>query len=108
MRCRVDAEVDVSFIIPTLFLPSSFIHSTFPPPPQNKKQVCVIGGGSFGIAMASIVAKKGIPTCILVRKEEVAAHINTHHSHPQYLSDLKLVDTITSSADPKVPGGWDG
>jgi hypothetical protein len=113
--------------------------------------------------MASIVGKKGIPTCILVRKEEVrgwvdgwregrrervenreeakrenekvnfhelkytflrpltlfccccfiaqvAAHINVHHSHPQYLSDLRLAETITSSADPKVgaEGGSEG
>ncbi|KAM3570863.1 hypothetical protein VYU27_007083 [Nannochloropsis oceanica] len=65
-------------------------------------KVAVIGGGSFGLAMASIVGRKGIPTCILVRKEEVAAHINAHHSHPQYLKDFRLADTITSSADPKT------
>jgi len=32
----------------------------------------VIGGGSFGLAMASVVGKKGHPTCILVRKDDVS------------------------------------
>lgn len=32
----------------------------------------MIGGGSFGLAMASVVGKKGHPTCILVRKEDVS------------------------------------
>jgi len=39
---------------------------------------------------------------------QVAAHINAHHSHPQYLKDFRLADTITSSADPKVEGHHGG
>ncbi|EKU22161.1 glycerol-3-phosphate dehydrogenase, partial [Nannochloropsis gaditana CCMP526] len=37
-----------------------------------KSKVTVIGGGSFGLAMASVVGKKGHPTCILVRKDDVS------------------------------------
>ena len=162
------ASGDIPFGLP-VFSRSPIINRTSPPsllPSFScELQVAIIGGGSFGLAMASIVGKKGIPTCILVRKEEVrewvdgweggregeatvgnrrregygcwhisssagtdvldrhitsheqlavlllyhscsytqvAAHINAHHSHPQYLSDLRLVNTITSSADPKV------
>jgi glycerol-3-phosphate dehydrogenase len=52
--------------------------------------------------MGSVPAKKGIPTVILVRKEDVAAHINTHHAHPQYLKDVRLPDMMTATADPQV------
>jgi glycerol-3-phosphate dehydrogenase len=52
--------------------------------------------------MGSVPAKKGIPTVILVRKEDVAAHINEQHAHPQYLKDVRLPDTMTATADPQV------
>jgi len=32
-------------------------------------RVTVLGGGSFGLAMASILGRQGIPVTILVRKE---------------------------------------
>ena len=62
----------------------------------------VMGGGSFGLALASLLGKKSIPVTILVRKQEVADHINTHHKHPTYLSDISLSPSIRATADPKV------
>ena len=125
------------------------VHAGRPVPPNAR--VTVIGGGSFGLCMASIVGKKGmyenkhtyiqdmkkgpprfteswllhgaggflkdrcpptrhtytyirtgIPTTILVRKSEHAEHINTHHSHPQHLSEITLHPAIRASADPEV------
>lgn len=35
----------------------------------------VLGGGSFGLALASVLGKKSIPVTILVRKEEVCIHV---------------------------------
>jgi len=52
--------------------------------------------------MASIPARKGIPTTVLVRKPAHAEHMNTHHAHPQHLSDMTLDSHITASADPKA------
>ena len=33
---------------------------------------------AFGLALASVVAKKGVPTTLLVRSPDVASHINEH------------------------------
>lgn len=62
----------------------------------------VLGGGSFGLALASVLGKKSIPVTILVRKQEVADHVNTHHKHPTYLSDIALSPTIRATADAEV------
>lgn len=62
----------------------------------------VLGGGSFGLALASVLGRKSIPVTILVRKQEVADHINTHHKHPTYLSDVALSPSIRATADPEV------
>jgi len=61
----------------------------------------VLGGGSFGLALASVLGKKSIPVTILVRKEEVAEHINLHHRHPTYLSDIALAPSIRATVHPE-------
>lgn len=61
----------------------------------------VLGGGSFGLALASVLGKKSIPVTILVRKEDVAEHINLHHRHPTYLSDISLAPTIRATTIPE-------
>lgn len=48
---------------------------------------------------------QGIPTTVLLRKQEDAQHINTHRRHPHHLSDMTLSEHITASADPKVRVG---
>jgi glycerol-3-phosphate dehydrogenase (NAD+) len=42
------------------------------PPPPYPVRIAVMGGGNFGLAMASIVARQGHQTTILVRSEAVA------------------------------------
>jgi glycerol-3-phosphate dehydrogenase (NAD+) len=60
----------------------------------------VLGGGSFGLALASVLGKKSIPVTILVRKPEVAREINEHQRHPTYLSDIQLAPSIRATTDP--------
>jgi glycerol-3-phosphate dehydrogenase (NAD+) len=38
---------------------------------------------------------------VLVRKEEIADHINTQHRHPTYLSDIELPSSIRATTDPQ-------
>jgi len=45
-------------------------------PPPYPVRVTVMGGGNFGLALATVVAKKGVPTTLLVRSEDVATQIN--------------------------------
>mmetsp|Transcript_36503 Transcript_36503/g.65723 ORF Transcript_36503/g.65723 Transcript_36503/m.65723 type:complete len:420 (+) Transcript_36503:137-1396(+) len=65
-------------------------------------RVTVMGGGNFGLALASVVAKKGVPTTLLLRSDEVAAEINESHRHPRYMSDIKLPRTVRATTDTKA------
>lgn len=71
-------------------------------PPPYPVRVTVMGGGNFGIALASVVAKQGIPTTLLVRSDEVAEHINENHRHPRYMSDIALPRTVRATANKKT------
>jgi len=58
-----------------------------------------MGGGHFGLALASVVAKKGVPTTLLVRSDKVATHINDNNCHPSYMSDIKLPRTLKATTN---------
>jgi predicted dinucleotide-binding enzyme len=58
--------------------------------PASEIAVAVYGGGSFGTAMACVLARKGIRATLVVRRPDVVEAINTHHVNPYYQSDLKL------------------
>lgn len=61
-----------------------------------------MGGGNFGLAMASVSARKGYPTTILVRSEQVAEEINAKHSHPHYMPGVPLPPLLRATADPST------
>ncbi len=63
------------------------------------KQAAVIGGGSFGTAIASILASNGIQTRQWMRNESVASAINLNHENPQYLPGVKLDERLRASND---------
>lgn len=63
------------------------------------KQVAVIGGGSFGTAIASIIAANGITIRQWMRNEEVARSINEQHENPQYLPDVILDSRLQATTD---------
>jgi len=61
-----------------------------------------MGGGNFGLALASVLGRKGIPVTLLVRSEEIASELNDHHRHPRYMSDITLPTSIRATADPQT------
>lgn len=69
-------------------------------PPAYPVRVAVMGGGNFGLAMASICARKGYPTTILVRKENIANEINTNHTHPSYMQGIVFPSRLRATTDP--------
>jgi glycerol-3-phosphate dehydrogenase (NAD+) len=69
-------------------------------PPPYPVRVTVMGGGNFGLALASVCARNGIPTTLLVRSKEIAHEINTTHKHPTYMKDIVLPAKIRATADP--------
>jgi glycerol-3-phosphate dehydrogenase (NAD(P)+) len=59
-----------------------------------------IGSGSWGTAVASLMAKKEHTDTILwARRAEVAETINLFHENPQYLPDVELPESLRATDD---------
>jgi glycerol-3-phosphate dehydrogenase (NAD+) len=76
----------------------SMIGSSSPPP--YPVRIAVVGGGNFGLALATVAARNGIPTTLLVRSTEDAHIINTQHYHPRKMSDFVLPPKLRATANP--------
>ncbi len=53
-------------------------------------RIAVVGSGSWGTAISSLLAKKGYEVRLWAREPEVAEGINADHANPLYLSDNVL------------------
>ena len=65
----------------------------------QSKKIVVIGGGSFGTAIANILAENNVPTVLWVRDAAKAAAIQASHENSAYLPGLKLDSRLHISAD---------
>ena len=65
----------------------------------TKKQVAVLGGGSFGTVLANIAASNGYQVSLWVRDAEQALRINSEGANATYHPELKLSDNITADDD---------
>lgn len=63
------------------------------------EQVTVLGGGSFGTAIANIVADNGLPVKLWMRDAEVVDAIRTRHENPRYLPGKQLNPQIVPTTD---------
>jgi glycerol-3-phosphate dehydrogenase (NAD(P)+) len=61
---------------------------------QRKSAIAVLGGGSFGTAIANIAAEAGIKTYLWMRSEETVKAIQDTRINTKYLPDLKLHDNL--------------
>lgn len=64
-----------------------------------KHRVAVIGGGSFGTAIANIIADNGHQVSLWMRSEERAAEVNDSHSNSTYLPDIELNPALRATTD---------
>lgn len=60
--------------------------------------MAVLGGGSWGTALAHLLAHGGHDVTLLLRNAELAAHINTFHENPHYLPGIALHPAIRAVA----------
>jgi glycerol-3-phosphate dehydrogenase (NAD(P)+) len=60
--------------------------------------VAVIGAGSWGTAVAAIVAGNA-PTTLWARREDLAVQLNTTHENGDYLPGIALPDTLAATCD---------
>ncbi len=66
---------------------------------KNKQTIAVIGGGSFGTAIADICASNGHSVCIWLRDAEQARAINEQHINTRYLPDYRIHEAVRASCD---------
>ena len=64
---------------------------------QNKHNAAILGGGSFGTAMASILAANGHSVNLWVRDPETAAAINIDRENSRYLPGAELPEGVTAT-----------
>lgn len=63
------------------------------------KNVTIVGAGSFGTALATVLTTAGNNVQIWAREPEVVESINTKRRNPSYLVDLQLPESITAYND---------
>ncbi len=66
---------------------------------RNAQRVAVIGAGSWGTALANLLAKKGIETVLWSHEPDVAAAVEREHRNPRYLSEVALDERLRATAD---------
>ena len=64
-------------------------------------RITVIGGGSWGTALAHVMADKQYEVTLLTRDPAQAEDINLHHSNPRYLPGLALSPRVRAGTDAK-------
>lgn len=66
---------------------------------SNPLKVTVLGGGSFGTAMANLAASNSCDTTMWIRDEVAARHIEQTRINERYLPDFTLDSTLQISSD---------
>jgi len=64
-----------------------------------RTKVVICGCGSFGTALATVLARNGYPVTLLARRPWVADEINTEHRNPKYLSEHVLPPNVVATTD---------
>ena len=62
-------------------------------------KIGVVGAGSWGTALAHLLATKGNDVVIWHRDEAVAKAINATHRNPKYLKDIELPASLTGTSE---------
>lgn len=65
----------------------------------DKKSVTVLGGGSFGTAIASIAADNGYPVTQWLRDAQLADDINLKRRNTRYLPDYPINERVVATTD---------
>ncbi|WP_419536090.1 NAD(P)H-dependent glycerol-3-phosphate dehydrogenase [Endozoicomonas sp.] len=65
----------------------------------NEYRIAVLGGGSFGTALADISATNGHRVKLWMRDEEQVRSINDDHVNARYLPEFKIHSSVSASND---------
>lgn len=61
--------------------------------------IAVIGAGSWGTTLASLLSKKGFDVVIWAKEQEIASSINNSKENPVYLPNIRLPESLISTTD---------
>lgn len=67
--------------------------------------VAVLGGGSWGTALAMLCASTGCPVRLWARDAEVARQVSEHHHNPRYFPGVSLPGVTASTDLPQSVAG---
>ena len=66
---------------------------------SEKKQAAVIGGGSWGTALAHLMASSGADVRLWMRSAERVAEVNEQHTNSWYLKDTAIHPKVVATTD---------
>ena len=61
---------------------------------ESSAKVTIMGCGSWGTALAIVLAQKGMPVTMWCRRADQAAEMNTNHTNEKYLPGIVLPEQI--------------
>lgn len=64
-----------------------------------KRKIAVLGAGSWGTALAALVARHGHPTVLWGRDARVVEAIDRDHENPRYLPGIALPEGLRATTD---------
>ncbi|WP_205340442.1 NAD(P)H-dependent glycerol-3-phosphate dehydrogenase [Denitrificimonas caeni] len=64
-----------------------------------KKTIAVLGGGSFGTAVANLLASNQYPVRLWMRNAEQALAINDNRQNPRYLKGVPILEEVVAVTD---------
>jgi glycerol-3-phosphate dehydrogenase (NAD(P)+) len=65
----------------------------------SNRRVCVLGAGSWGTALAAVLARNGVATTLWGRDAGALAQMQATRRNARYLPDLELPEALRVSAD---------
>ena len=66
---------------------------------QPTASVAVLGAGSWGTALAALIARHGFATTLWGRDQAVVEAIDRRHENPRYLPSIPLPETLRATTD---------
>ena len=69
-------------------------------PPPATLRVAVLGAGSWGTALAALIARHGHAPVLWGRDAQVAAAIRDAHENPRYLKGIGLPESLAATTGP--------
>jgi len=71
----------------------------FAMPSMQEMRVAVLGAGSWGTALAALIARHDVPVTLWGRDAAVIKAIRVRHENPHYLPGIMLPETLRASDD---------